>query len=86
VLPDAAATLAHALELARQIAEKSPLAIAGSKRALNYARDHGTAEALAQMTLLQSAIFDLGEMHRAIEGWKSKTAPTFDELGPVPDA
>jgi enoyl-CoA hydratase len=86
VLPDAAATLAHALELARQIAEKSPLAIAGSKRALNYARDHGTAEALAQMTLLQSAIFDLGEMQRAIEGWKSKTAPNFDALGPVPDA
>jgi enoyl-CoA hydratase len=86
VLPDAAATLAHALDLARQIAEKSPLAIAGSKRALNYARDHGTAEALAQMTLLQSAIFDLGEMHRAIEGWKSKTAPSFDALGPVPDA
>ncbi|MCB1981117.1 MAG: enoyl-CoA hydratase/isomerase family protein, partial [Rhodoferax sp.] len=35
VLPDADALQAHALELARQIAAKSPLAIAGSKRALN---------------------------------------------------
>jgi len=83
VLPDADALLAHALALAGQIAEKSPLAVAGSKRALNYARDHGTAEALQQMTLLQSAIFDIDEMTRAIEGWKKKTAPAFEPLAPV---
>jgi enoyl-CoA hydratase len=84
VLPDAEKLLAHALDLARQIAEKSPLAVAGSKRALNYAVDHPTHEALAQMTLLQSAIFDIGEMQRAIAGWKAKTAPDFEPLGPVP--
>jgi enoyl-CoA hydratase len=84
VLPDADALLSHALDLARQIAEKSPLAIAGSKRALNYAIDHPTHEALQQMTLLQSAIFDLGEMQRAIAGWKAKTAPEFDPLAPIP--
>ena len=43
VLPDAAALLARAMELARNVAAKSPLAIAGSKLALNHARDHGTA-------------------------------------------
>jgi enoyl-CoA hydratase len=84
VLPDADALLAHALDLARQIAEKSPLAIAGSKRALQYAVDHPTHEALAQMTLLQSAIFDLDEMQRAIAGWKAKTAPDFEPLAPIP--
>ncbi len=84
VLPDADALQAHALDLARQIAEKSPLAVAGSKRALNYAVDHPTHEALAQMTLLQSAIFDLGEMQRAIAGWKARTAADFDPLGPIP--
>ena len=47
VLPDAAAALAHAMELAQAIAAKSPLAIAGSKLALNYAVDHPTADALA---------------------------------------
>ena len=41
VLPDAAALLEHAMTLARSIAAKSPLAIAGSKLALNHARDHG---------------------------------------------
>lgn len=83
VLPDADALHAHALELARQIAAKSPLAIAGSKRALNYARDHGVAESLQQMTLLQSAIFDIDEMRRAIEGWKTKVDPGFEPLAPT---
>ena len=83
VLPDAAATLNHALTLARSIAAKSPLAIAGSKLALNHARDHGTAAALQQMTLLQSAIFDIDEMARAISAWKDKSAAQFDALLPV---
>jgi enoyl-CoA hydratase len=83
VLPDADALHAHALELARQIAAKSPLAIAGSKRALNYARDHGVAESLQQMTLLQSAIFDIDEMRRAIAGWKTKADPGFEPLAPT---
>ncbi len=90
VLPDAAALHDHAQRLALEIAAKSPLAIAGSKRALNYARDHATADALAQMTLLQSAIFDLGEMSTAIAAWKDKRAAAFGPLAPVapvaPDA
>ena len=83
VMPDAAATLAHAMQLAGAIAAKSPLAIAGSKLALNYAVDHPTADALEQMTLLQSAIFDIGEMGVAIEAWKAKREAGFDPLAPV---
>jgi enoyl-CoA hydratase len=83
VLPDTPALHAHALDLARQIAEKSPLAVAGSKLALNHARDHGTAESLQQMTLLQSAIFDIDEMRRAIAGWKGRTLPDFEPLAPA---
>ena len=83
VLPDAAATLDHAMGLARNIAAKSPLAIAGSKLALNHARDHGTAASLQQMTLLQSAIFDTDEMAVAIAAWKAKTAAGFEPLAAV---
>jgi enoyl-CoA hydratase len=83
VLPDAAATLAHAMGLARNIAAKSPLAIAGSKLALNHARDHGTAASLQQMTLLQSAIFDTDEMAVAIAAWKAKTAAGFEPLAAI---
>jgi len=83
VLPDAAATLDRALALARTIASKSPLAIAGTKLALNHARDHSTASALQQMTLLQSAIFDTGEMATAIAAWKEKRSAEFAALTPA---
>ena len=71
------------LALARTIATKSPLAIAGSKLALNHARDHSTDSALQQMTLLRSAIFDRDEMARAIAGWKAKRDPEFEALAPI---
>ncbi|MEK8034092.1 enoyl-CoA hydratase-related protein [Ideonella sp. DXS29W] len=83
VLPDADALALHTNELAAQIAAKSPLAIAGSKLALNQARDHATADALAQMTLLQSAIFDIGEMEKAITAWKAKQPAAFEPLAPL---
>ena len=83
VLPDAAALVGHAMAVARGIAAKSPLAISGSKLALNFARDHGTAAALAQMTLLQSAIFDSAEMTEAIGAWKDKRGGSFEPLGAV---
>ena len=83
VLPDADALLSHALKLAQAMAAKSPLAIAGSKLAINYAVDHPTADALQQMTLLQSAIFDIDEMARAIEAWKARQPAAFDALTPV---
>ena len=83
VLPDADALHDHALRLAREIAAKSPLAIAGSKLALNHARDHGTAASLEQMTLLQSAIFDTDEMAAAIAAWKAKTGAEFAALAPI---
>ena len=83
VLADAGALLDHAMALARQIAAKSPLAVAGSKLALNHARDHGTAAALQQMTLLQSAIFDTTEMAEAIAAWKGKRDGEFAPLTPI---
>jgi enoyl-CoA hydratase len=83
VLPDTGALLDRAMTLARSIAAKSPLAIAGTKLALNHARDHSTASALHQMTLLQSAIFDSGEMATAIAAWKEKRAAEFDALAQV---
>ena len=47
---------------------------------LSHARDHGVAASLAQMTLLQSAIFDSAEMAEAIAGWKDKRAAAHPDL------
>ncbi|MEO6362242.1 MAG: enoyl-CoA hydratase-related protein, partial [Caldimonas sp.] len=84
VLPDAASLLERAMTMAGGIAARSPLAIAGTKLALNQARDHSTASALQQMTLLQSAIFDTDEMALAIAAWQDKRGAEFEALGPVP--
>lgn len=84
VLPDADALQLHAMELARSIASKSPLAVAGSKTAMNYARDHGTAESLQHMALLQSAIFDTSDLSEAIAGWQAKRESRFEPLPPLP--
>ena len=86
VLPDAQALQAHTTQLAQQIAGKSPLAVAGSKLALNYARDHTTAESLQQMTLLQSAIFDIDDIERAIAAWKDKRPGEFAALAATPQS
>ncbi len=86
VLADAPTLLDHAMTLARSIASKSPLAIAGSKLALNHARDHSTASALEQMALLQSAIFDIDEMATAIAAWKEKRTAEFEALAAVAES
>jgi enoyl-CoA hydratase len=83
VFADAPQLQQHALALAASIAAKSPLAIAGTKLAINHARDHGTAASLHQMRLLQSAIFDSGEIAEAIAAWKDKRDGEFAPLNPI---
>ena len=51
--------------------------------ALNHARDHGTAASPAQITLLQSAIFDTVDIARATEAWQAKKPAAVDALAPV---
>ncbi|KAA0998786.1 enoyl-CoA hydratase [Paraburkholderia panacisoli] len=83
LLPDAEALLRHAMELARTIASKSPLAVAGCKAAINFARDHSTSESLRHMALLQSAVFDTQDIAEAISAWHGKRQGRFDALSPL---
>ena len=80
VCADQAAMLEVAMAAAREIAGKSPLVIAGSKAALNYARDHSTSEALDHMAVLQSAIFSPAEVMEAIGAMRQKRPAAFKEL------
>jgi enoyl-CoA hydratase len=82
VLPDAAALREHAEALARDIAAKSPLAMAASKAALNHARDHGTAQSLEHMTWLQSALLDVNEMRAALAAQQARRDAAFEPLEP----
>lgn len=70
---------AAAFALAREIAAKSPLAIAGTKLAINHARDHGTRESLEHMAVLQAAILSHDDMRAAIAAVRDKTTPSFPD-------
>jgi enoyl-CoA hydratase len=70
-----------ALACAREIAAKPPVAIAGTKVALNYARDHGVRDSLEHMAVLQAGIWETANLQRAIAARKGEPA-AFDDLPP----
>lgn len=72
--------VATALQAAHMVAQKSPLAIAGTKNCLNYLPGHSTAEALEYCANLQSAIFDPAEIMAQVMAMKSKTRHQAKDL------
>jgi enoyl-CoA hydratase len=83
VLPDADAVLAAALEMARVIAARAPLAISGSKAAVTYARDHTVAEGLEWVALMQGSLWNPSDILAAIEARRTKRPTSFARLAPI---
>ena len=83
VLPDAASALAAAMQAAKEIASKPPVAIWGTKQALHYARDHSTEDALKQMGWLQSGIWSNAHVKEAIAAFQAKRSAQFPGLAPL---
>jgi enoyl-CoA hydratase len=80
VLPDAASALEAAMKAATEIASKPPVAIAGTKQALHYARDHSTEDALKQMGWLQSGIWSNRHVQEAIAAFQAKRTGHYPDL------
>jgi enoyl-CoA hydratase len=59
--------VAGALEVAKRIASKAPVAVAATKQMISYTRDHSVAESFAYLNALQPAIFDIEEIKRALK-------------------
>jgi enoyl-CoA hydratase len=72
--------VAAALQMAKEISEKPPVAIWGSKQAIHYARDHSTDDALKQMGWLQSAIWQGGNLLESFMAKQQGRSPKFDDL------
>jgi enoyl-CoA hydratase len=83
VLPDASACLQAAMECAAEIAAKPPVAIWGSKQALNYARDHSVEDSLQQMGWLQGAIWSNDHVREAITAFQTKRKAEFPPLNKI---
>lgn len=83
VYPDHATMMSAVMDTAREIAAKNPLAVAGSKEMINYARDHTVKDALGHIALWQSGMFSRGHMAEAFRAQQEKRPPKFPDLAPV---
>ena len=80
VEPDRESALAAAEALARRIAAKSPLAVAGAKRSLNRSRGRPVEEGLRDVALWNAAALATADLTEAIE---ARTAKREAKFGPL---
>jgi enoyl-CoA hydratase len=80
VFADHAALVTGVLDIARVIAAKSPLAIAGTKEILNYGRDHTVADGLNYIATWNAGMLVTNDMTEAFAATAQKRAATFDDI------
>ena len=85
VTADAEAALALARTAAAAIAALAPLAIAGSKDSLLFARDHSVADALERAAWVQAAIWNTTDIKDAIAARMVKGTALFQDLPGLPE-
>ncbi len=83
VFPTHEALVEGALGVAREIAQRSPLAVWGSKEMLNYARDHTIADGLDYIATWQTGMFQPGDMLEAFSAKSESRKAVFPDLLPV---
>ncbi|MCS4255987.1 enoyl-CoA hydratase [Rhodococcus erythropolis] len=66
--------------MAHTIATKNPLAIWGSKNALNYARSHGTDDGLHQIANWSAAALAGSDIAASLNARQEKRTPTYPDL------
>ncbi len=77
------AMIAAALQCAREIAAKPPVAIWGTKQVIHYARDHSVDDSLKQMGWVQGAIWSNAHVGEAVTAMKERRAGAFTALAPL---
>jgi len=78
------AMLAYVFEVARDIAEKSPLAVYGSKTMINYARDHTIADGLDYIATWQAGMYNPEtDMRESMLAKQERRTPEFADLLPL---
>jgi enoyl-CoA hydratase len=80
VAADRQATVIAAMAIARTIAAKSPLAVAGAKRSLNYSRGRTVEEGLRDVALWNAATLVSADLGAAVQARVGKTTAKFDPL------
>jgi len=72
------------MQIAKEIAKKSPLAIWGSKEAINYTRGRTIEEGLNQIAMWQAGMYNPQvDMKEALGAQLEKKDPEFEDLYPI---
>jgi enoyl-CoA hydratase len=82
VYPTQQAMLEAVMEIAREIAGHSPLAVWGSKEMLNHARDHSVEEGLNYIATWQTGMLRPEDVSEAYQAMREKREPVFQDLPP----
>lgn len=86
IYPDQESMLTAVMDIAAEMASRSPLAVLGCKEMINYAQDHSVSESLNYMAAWQSGMFQpQNDMMETFTAKAQKRAPNFDELGKIDD-
>ncbi len=80
VLPDNESLLAAAKELAEAIASKSPLAMMGTKRVINYQRDHSVDDGLSYVLAWNTGLMQGEDIQRSFSAVMQKQQPEYEDL------
>ena len=74
---DAAGLLDGVLGIAREIAAKSPIAVAGTKQMISYMRDHSINDGLEYVATWNAAMLQSADLRVAMAAHMSKQKPEF---------
>ncbi|CAK3943906.1 Delta(3,5)-Delta(2,4)-dienoyl- isomerase, mitochondrial [Lecanosticta acicola] len=75
-----AKALERAMQLAGEIASKSPVAVQGTKAVINYSRDHSVSDGLDYISVWNSAMLQTRDVKDALLSGIQKRTPTFEKL------
>lgn len=84
VFDDHESLVAGVMEIAAEIATKSPLTLWGAKEALVYARDHAVSDSLHQIALWQTGAFQPADMMESFAAKGEKRMPAYEDLPAAP--
>ncbi len=83
IFPSQEAMIEGVMAVAKQIAQQSPVAVAGCKEMINYSRDHSVADSLKYMATWQSGMFRPQDMMKCFAAKAQKSDPDFEPLHKV---
>ena len=85
VYPDADTMLEAVMEVAAQVAARSPMAMWGTKQTMHYTRDHSVDDSLEYIANWNAAMFDTDDMAEAFGAKMEGRRPDFPDLFPLSD-